>query len=460
MAFWERFRPRFRTRTRDTGQQALIYLRAQMTMDTRRNFANIGRRLGGEDGQRLQHFMSESPWSGADVFEQIQTEIAQTPALAHASTLILDESADEKAGRHSAGASCQYNGRMGTIDLCRVDTCLALANLDQGLWTMVDAELFLPKEWFTPKFAKRRKDLGIPKQRRFATKLELGLAMVRRAQQRGLPFDLLACDALYGRDFAFRADLDALGVPYAAQVPSTTLVYLDEPEVGVPPRRSRTGPTPFRERVLNEVPAIAVRDLVQQRRVRFRRVTVRSTERGPLVASFGVRQVWTWAEGQHPRAEWLVIRRDSDGTCTHTLLNAEAPAQAEQLVRASCQRYFVERVFEDAKTEIGFDEFCAQKYRAWEHHLALTGLALWFVAQTKMDLARDAARDPNLARILEVEVLPALSTSNIRELMKAIFPLPRLTLDEAIELVGTHLLNRVRSLRSRSKGGKGARASP
>ena len=78
----------------------------------------------------------------------------------------------------------------------------------------------------------------------------------------------------------------------------------------------------------------------------------------------------------------------------------------------SGRRYFTERTFEDAKTEIGWDEFQAQKYRAWEHHLALTAAALWFVAQTKWAWAQMYTRDPALAYQLEVEVLPALSTAN------------------------------------------------
>ena len=97
------------------------------------------------------------------------------------------------------------------------------------------------------------------------------------------------------------------------------------------------------------------------------------------------------------------------------------------LIAWSCRRYFTERTFEDAKTEIGWDEFQAQKYRAWEHHLALTAAALWFVAQTKLAWAQAYTRDPALARQLEVEVLPALSTANVRELLKAVLPLPQLT---------------------------------
>src|SRR5712691_5934254 len=131
---------------------------AQLTMDTERNFANMDRTLNRGDGQALQHFMSNSPWSGQGVFSQIQAEIKAMPALAHGSTLILDESADEKAGTHNAGASRQYNGRLGKVDVCRVDTCLTYAN--GGLWAMVDGELFLPEEWFGAAFAQRRRELG------------------------------------------------------------------------------------------------------------------------------------------------------------------------------------------------------------------------------------------------------------------------------------------------------------
>ena len=161
--------------------------------------------------------------------------------------------------------------------------------------------------------------------------------------------------------------------------------------------------------------------------------------------------VWTVAQGQQPRVEWLVIRRDSSGDCTYTLLNAPLDASPQSLIHWSCHRYFCERTIEDAKTELGWDEFQAQKYRAWEHHLALTALALWFVAQTKLEWARVYERDPELREQLAVEVLPALSTANVRELLKAVLPLPQLTPEQATERVITHLVNRARSTSSRLK---------
>jgi len=445
--FWLRFRDCFTTRTRDTSTHAYHYLRGQLTMDNERNFANIARNITGDDGQALQHFMANSPWSGQAVFGQIQAEIKATVALAQGSTLILDESADEKAGTHNAGASRQYNGRMGKVDVCRVDTCLTYAN--GGRWAMVDGELFLPEEWFGAAFAQTRRELGIPPERTFETKIALGLKMVKRVKAQGVPFDLLACDALYGRDSQFRADVDAAGVLYAAQVPADTNVYVSEPQVGVPEKRGKRGRPRPRLHVLSRQRPHEVRGLARHPQTVWQQVMGRDTERGRLAADCAVQRVWTVAAGKRPRVEWVVMRREAQGDCSYTLLNAPEDTPHERLIAWSCRRYFIERTFEDAKTAIGWDEFQAQKYRAGEHHLALTAASLWFVAQTKLAWAQAYPRDPDLARALAVEVLPALSTANVRELLKAVLPVPQLTLEQATDLVITHLVKRTRSTSSR-----------
>src|SRR5918992_2468300 len=117
-SLWTRFRPCFTTTTRDGSPYAWVYLRGVLTMTTKRTFANIARRVidPADDGQALQQFMSDSPWAAQAVIRQVQAELAATPVLHHGAMLIVDESADAKAGLHSAGAARQWNGRLGKVD--------------------------------------------------------------------------------------------------------------------------------------------------------------------------------------------------------------------------------------------------------------------------------------------------------------------------------------------------------
>jgi hypothetical protein len=113
------------------------------------------------------------------------------------------------------------------------------------------------------------------------------------------------------------------------------------------------------------------------------------------------------------------------------------------------QRYFIERSNQDAKSELGWDEFQAIKYRAWQHHLALTIAASWFITETRLDWALEFERDPELLAHYEMDVLPALSMANVRELLRAALPLPQLSPLDAAALVVEHLDNRTRSRQSR-----------
>ena len=86
--------------------------------------------------------------------------------------LILDESADEKSGDSGAGTGRQHNGRMGKVDECQVGVYLAYAK--EQHWTLWDGRLFIPEKWFSASAARRREKVGIPSERPFQTKVELG----------------------------------------------------------------------------------------------------------------------------------------------------------------------------------------------------------------------------------------------------------------------------------------------
>jgi SRSO17 transposase len=99
-----------RTQTRNTSEYGFHYISGLLRMRTDRNIANVGRNTE-MSGQNLQHFMSNSPWSGRKLIESVQDEIKVHPAFQKA-ILVLDESAEEKAGPHSVGSGRQHNGRL------------------------------------------------------------------------------------------------------------------------------------------------------------------------------------------------------------------------------------------------------------------------------------------------------------------------------------------------------------
>ena len=244
----------------------------------------------------------------------MQAELKARPALAQGSTLMLDARADEQAGPHNAGASRPSHGRRGQGDGCRVDTCLPSAN--SGRWAMVAGALFWPEEWFGAACAQRRRALGIPAERHLETQIPWGWKMIKRVKAPGVPCALWACDARSGRESPCRADWAAADVQSAAQVPAATVVYLREPPVGMPPKRSTRGRPRTRRQVLRGQGPHEGRALAQPPQTTWQQGQVRHTERGRLLADCAGRRVWPVAAGQRPRTECWVIRRHSEGDCS------------------------------------------------------------------------------------------------------------------------------------------------
>jgi SRSO17 transposase len=448
-AFWQRYRFQFWTKTRNVADQAQAYVSGLLRMDKKRTMRGIERQTEAGSGS-LQHFMTNSPWDARGVIQQVQQEVAATPALQHETTLILDESADAKAGPHAVGSGRQHNGRLGKVDQCQVGVFLAIAK--GTTWTWVDGELFVPEAWFAQDDATqaRGKRVGLPEERTFKTKVELGWEMIERVLERGLPFELFACDDQYGRADWFRAKLAQRTVLYIADVPRNTKVYEHRPEWGVPTPKKPMGKRKLLSKVLSAEPSITAVELANRPETAWRTLRVRSTARGELQGTYAACRVWTLRDVQ-PAEEWLVLRREADGDITYALSNAAADCTLEELARMEAQRYFVERAIQDAKAELGWDEFQALKYRAWEHQLALTILAAWFIAQTRLDWQQQYPADPELQQLLETDELQVLSVANVRELLRATMPLPELTPEKATDLVVEHLLNRTRSRKSRLK---------
>jgi len=175
-------------------------------METKRSMANIARQAEQSD-QNIQHFMSQSPWNWRGTIEQVQAEIQARPELQGGGFVLLDESANDKAGAKTAGAGRQYNGRLGKVDMSQVGVFLSFVK--GPFWSWIDGDLYLPQHWFADDYAAARAAVGVPEARAFQTKVELGLAMILALKAKAFAFEAVSCDSFYGQDDAFRDPLDA-----------------------------------------------------------------------------------------------------------------------------------------------------------------------------------------------------------------------------------------------------------
>jgi len=408
-------------------------------MENDRNLANVGRKTG-ISGQNLQHFVSNSSWSGEEVILAVENEIKVHPAFQEA-VLVLDESAEEKAGGESAGAGRQHNGRLGKIEMSQVGVFLALVTPEVCTW--LDGELYFPQAWFEESHTELRKKTGVPEGLTFQTKPELGWQLVKQTQDRKIPFVAVTMDDLYGRNETLRQNLNTAEIEYYGDIPVNTKVYLEKPQIIYPlTKRGKPSKMPQVIGIAYEACELRKKDWLDWQILRLR-----TNERGYLEAKFARVRVWV-LYGEESRQEWLLIRQDAS-QITYVLSNAPETITLETMAWRKTHRYLIERSNEDAKDEFGWDEFQTRKYRAWKHQLALTILASWFVAETRLDWQKRFQQSPDLLVQYEVDALPKISVANIRELLRASMPLPQLSPEEAANLVVSHLVNRTRSRKSR-----------
>jgi SRSO17 transposase len=90
----------------------------------------------------------------------------------------------------------QYSGTAGRIENCQIGVFLAYAS-SKG-HTLLDRELYLPKEWVEDDA--RRKESGVPEDVEFATKPQLAQKLLEHALQAKVPCKWVTADEIYGGD--------------------------------------------------------------------------------------------------------------------------------------------------------------------------------------------------------------------------------------------------------------------
>src|SRR5262249_13865678 len=149
--------------------------------------------------QAMQRLLGEAVWDADAVRDDVRGYVVDTIGDPGA-VLILDDTGDLKAGRHSVGVQRQYTGTAGRIGNAQGSVFLAYASTNGR--ALIDRAVYLPASWTDD--PRRCAAAGIPADIGFATKITLGRQMLARALAAGVPAAWATTDEFYGGDRKLR----------------------------------------------------------------------------------------------------------------------------------------------------------------------------------------------------------------------------------------------------------------
>jgi SRSO17 transposase len=152
---------------------------------------------------------------------------------------------------------------------------------------------------------------------------------------------------------------------------------------------------------------------------------IRRTSQGELRAKVWVGEVWVWEDrSAPPLARRIVAREMEGGEIKVSWTNAPKEMSDEELAYMQGQRHWIERGFEDAKSQLGMADYEVRKWRGWHHHMAMVALAMLFLLKERAEHEQSA---------------PLLSARDIVELLAFYLPRRRRKEQEVIsDLVRRH----------------------
>jgi SRSO17 transposase len=327
-------------------RQALAYLRGLLSPLQRKNGWQLAEAAGQASPDRVQDFLSRTHWDADAVGDDLRAYVVEHLGDPGA-VLVLDETGFLKKGDKSAGVQRQYSGTAGRIENCQIGVFLGYASR-QGR-ALIDRALYLPQGWAAD--TARRARAGVPARLAFATKPELGLAMLEQALDAAVPCAWVAGDSVYGADSRLRRRLEARRCGYVLAVTSG----------------QRLGLMPVEE-WLAEVPPGG-----------WQRLSAGDGAKGP--------RLYDWAWRPYPGASpgWqkgLLVRRSlgKPEHLTYYLTHAPQTATPAELVQVAGSRWTIESCFEEAKGEVGLDQYEVRSWTGWHRHVTLAMLAHAYLA--------------------------------------------------------------------------------
>jgi len=371
------------------------------------------------DWQSMQHFLSQSPWEHLPLQEQIAKDCDRLLGGSPNAGLIFDETSIPKKGKMSVGVARQWCGRLGKTDNCQTAVFGALSMGPHV--ALIDERLYLPKKWTDNK--ERCKTAGVPDTIEFKTKSQLVLDMVRNARAQRIRFAWVGVDGGYGKEPAFLGALEDDGEIFMADVHKDQSIYLEDPAPYLPKKTGR-GRTPTR--LVAAAKSVRVDKWVaEQPGESWQHIAVRESTKGWLQADFLTCRVWTWDQSENKgRLLHLIVRREiaAKEEIKYSLSNAPEGTSIDRLAFMQGQRFFVERAFQDAKSNVGLGHYQVRGWKAWHHHMTMIMLAMLYMLETRLANKRSH---------------PLLSCADIFELLSHFLPRKDITKAEVLRQMQT-----------------------
>ena len=326
----------------------------------------------------LQEFLAIHRWDENRVRLRVQ-DLVKRDHFDDNAIGIIDETSFPKKGDKTAGVQRQWCGAAGKTDNCVVTVDLGYNAGD--FHTLIDTGLYLPKEtWDEDR--ERCREAGIPDDVGYRPKWSISLGQVERAIANGVPLKWVTADEFYGCSGPFRRGLEALGLSYVVEIPRSTCGWLRKPPTLGPADSQATGRRRTRVIVSPDAPAPRrVDELWLRGGPSWEAFHIKDTEKGPLVWEARIGDIYmSQGDGTAPKKLRLIVARNIlDGEIKYFLCGAPRDTPPEVILHVAFSRWRIERIFEDAKGQIGMDHFEVRHYRPLVRHMILSMVSLLFL---------------------------------------------------------------------------------
>ena len=344
-----------RFRRPEPRRRALEYLQGLLSSVERKNGWQLAEQAGDATPDGVQRLLSTYRWDADQVRDDHRDYVVEHLGDADG-VLVVDETGFLKKGDKSVGVQRQYSGTAGRIENSQVGVFLAYAGVKGR--TLLDRELYLPQVW--AKDWERRREAGVPEHVEFRTKPQLAQMMLERAVESGIPFGWVTGDEVYGSDRNLRRWLEREGIPHVLAIKSNEQLWA------------------WTEKGPRQVRADPLASWVDE--CDWHRLSAGDGAKGPRFYDWTTVAIRPLRE---PGKEyWLLARRSIAKPAElayYVCFGPSGTAMAE-LVKVAGRRWAIEECFEEAKGQVGLDQYEVRRWDGWYRHITLAMLAHAYLA--------------------------------------------------------------------------------